>query len=82
MICFRFKIATEKNIRNAKKSPFVWIFALLNKGDLKNILYVLFILDKEKVTTFYEKTNAIQIMRKESKISWIVNNWNCSTNPP
>lgn len=43
---------------------------------------MLCILDKEKVTTFYEKmTNILQIMRKESEVSWIANNRNCSTNP-
>lgn len=31
------------------------MFALLNKGDLKNILYVLFILDKRKVITFMRR---------------------------
>lgn len=56
------------------------MFALLNKGDFKSMWYVLIILDKGKVTTFCEKANTIQIMRKESGISWIVNNWNCSTN--
>lgn len=31
---------------------------------------MLWILDQEKVTTFYEKTtNTLQIMRKESKVS-------------
>lgn len=69
MICFRLKIATEKKIRNVKKSPFVWMFALLNKGDFKSIWYVLILLDKGKVTTFCEKANTIQIMRKESGIS-------------
>lgn len=31
------------------------MLALLNKGDLKNVLYVLFILEKGMVTTFCEK---------------------------
>lgn len=52
-----------------EKSPFVQMFALLNKGDFKSIWYVLIILDKGKVTTFCEKANTIEIMRKESGIS-------------
>lgn len=43
------------------------MFALLNKGDLKNICALHFRL--EKGYQIYEKTNAIQIMRKESEIS-------------
>lgn len=51
-----------------KKSRFLGMFALLNKGDFKSIWYVLILLDTGKVPTFCEKANTIQIMRKESGI--------------